>query len=259
MKKFLNLLRRKGKKNKKGKDPESDCQEITLQEQTIDSSSRVQNHASKSSQTRKSFLEPPCRADLPRDADDYEDDCQSPRPIPDRNETVCQDLQCTQSNSKTQDLVPSDSSNVSALANIKRLLDPNSLARVAAPQPLNNFMHRLPTIERLESEGLYTLYDPTVKLISEVTEEVGDQLSQLLSPRQAANNPIPVPRITNGSSSGTSDSCRAFELAENRKLLTWKAEKCKSGGSHDCCLSDGLISRTEHHNLLDVPETEAYV
>jgi hypothetical protein len=97
----------------------------------------------------------------------------------------------------------SSASDVSCLKDMKRMLDPNTIARIAAPQPLNNFMHRLPTIERLEAEGLYTLVDPTIQLISEVTEEVGDQLTQLLSPRNKGHDTSnTLPRLTNGYDSG---------------------------------------------------------
>jgi hypothetical protein len=103
-------------------------------------------------------------------------------------------------------LASSSTWDVSALKDVKRMLDPNSLARIAAPQPLNNFMDRLPTIERLEAEGLYTLVDPTIQLISEVAEEVGDQLTQLLSPRSEGHGTPctsnTIPRLTYGGDSG---------------------------------------------------------
>ena len=100
-------------------------------------------------------------------------------------------------------LVSSNTWDVSALKDMKRILDPNNLARIAAPQPLNNFMHRLPTVERLQAEGLYTLVDPTIQLISETTEEVGDQLTQMLSPRNKGHDtPNTLPRLTYGGDTG---------------------------------------------------------
>jgi hypothetical protein len=131
--------------------------------------------------------------------------------------------------------ISSSTCEVSALKDMKRMLDPNTLARMAAPQPLNNFMHRLPTIERLEAEGLYTLVDPTIQLISEVTEEVGDQLTQLLSPRKGHEPSNTIPRLTNGCDSGravvpqltyydsqaaTHHSTQAVAVSQRKKMVS---------------------------------------
>ena len=97
-------------------------------------------------------------------------------------------------------LVPRNNDAGALQEQFQRLLDPNVFARFAAPRALNNFCDRLPTIERLEAEGLYTLVDPAVKLVSEVSEDISEGVSQILSPRPKEPSSAQL-RISNGEES----------------------------------------------------------
>ena len=218
MKRIIRIFRKKEKSTKCDRETEIDGKEQVVNRKRMNVSS------TKLSQKVK---EEPSLADLPRDDEGDGSLQESPRQESAQNSarktkvgnsSECWDIvprTVSVQNESSEVMVSRSSKNISALKDVKRMLDPNTLARFAAPEPLNNFMHRLPTIERLESEGLYTLYEPTIKLISEVSEEVGDQLSQLLSPRKVVATNVPsLPMIADGV-----HGCCRIESAGSQKLL----------------------------------------
>jgi hypothetical protein len=227
MKRFIRLFRKKKMKESIAADAGSDRDPVSemLHQKTeiVPQKSKTIQQTDKKSEIRyKTKIEKITDPDLPRDAENdsaelpaTSDDDEIPKYAGVRSD--CWDVIKRDPVEKSQTaLISSESRNITVLDDVKKMLDPNTLARIAAPQPLNNFMHRLPTVERLESEGIYTLYEPTVKLISEVTEEVGDQLSQLLSPRKVtSSNVVSVPRITNGNEDAS---------LRGQKLLHWRPD-----------------------------------
>lgn len=58
-------------------------------------------------------------------------------------------------------------------------MDPNNLARIVVPRPLNNFLDNLPSEERLASDGLWTLVEPTKKLVKETKEDIAEKVQRL--------------------------------------------------------------------------------
>ena len=58
-------------------------------------------------------------------------------------------------------------------------MDPNNLARVVVPRPLNNFLDNLPSEERLASDGFWTLVEPTKKLVKETKEDIAERVHRL--------------------------------------------------------------------------------
>ena len=55
------------------------------------------------------------------------------------------------------------------------MMDPNVLARVVVPRPLNNFLDNLPSEERLASDGPWTLFEPAKKFIIETKDDISEK------------------------------------------------------------------------------------
>jgi len=50
---------------------------------------------------------------------------------------------------------------------------------VVVPRPLSNFMDNLPSEERLASDGPWTLFEPTKKLINETKDDIAEKVQRL--------------------------------------------------------------------------------
>jgi hypothetical protein len=63
----------------------------------------------------------------------------------------------------------------SAMHQFEQMMDPNVLARVVVPRPLNNFLDNLPSEERLASDGPWTLFEPAKKFIIETKDDISEK------------------------------------------------------------------------------------
>jgi len=93
---------------------------------------------------------------------------------------------------------------VAAFEQFREMMDPNNLARAVMPRTLHNFVDRLPTPERLESDGFMTVHYAVTRLIQETREEASEAVSRRWQAVANGSNSIggpptdPRPALTAG-------------------------------------------------------------